>query len=119
MGSDDLFHKKRQRSQASLQRKKAKRKTYDYVLIVCEGEKTEPNYFKSIRDKFKLSSVNIEIFGEECGSSPISVVNFALRQYKKANREYDKIFCVIDRDSHSTYKQAVDKVRRSRLKKWS
>jgi hypothetical protein len=46
MGSDNLFHKRKARQIESLRRKKARRASYETVLIVCEGEKTEPNYFK-------------------------------------------------------------------------
>lgn len=42
MGSDNLFHKRKERKAASLRRAKAKRSPYDVVLIVCEGAKTEP-----------------------------------------------------------------------------
>lgn len=48
MGTDDLFHKRKQRRATSLQRKKALKAPYDRVLIVCEGAKTEPNYFREI-----------------------------------------------------------------------
>ncbi len=36
-----------------LQRKVPKRKPYDRVLIVCEGEKTEPIYFEDLCDVVK------------------------------------------------------------------
>jgi hypothetical protein len=43
MGSEDLFHKRKARSANKLARKKANRASYDRILIVCEGEKTEPH----------------------------------------------------------------------------
>ena len=46
MGSDDLFHKRKAKQTRDLKRKKDKRAPYDKVLIVCEGGKTEPNYFQ-------------------------------------------------------------------------
>ncbi|MBE8232515.1 MAG: hypothetical protein HAW67_02180 [Endozoicomonadaceae bacterium] len=36
MGSEDLFHKRKARSANKLARKKAKRASYDRVLIVCD-----------------------------------------------------------------------------------
>ncbi len=42
MGSDDLFRK----------RKVATRDRRPRILIVCEGEKTEPKYFESFRFLF-------------------------------------------------------------------
>jgi hypothetical protein len=45
MGSNNLHHKRKARKAVSLQRQKAKRSAYDRILIVSEGQKTEPNYF--------------------------------------------------------------------------
>lgn len=116
MGTDNLFHKQKQRTSKSLHRRKAKRASYDRVLIVCEGEKTEPNYFKEIRTHFRLKSVNIEIEDNTSGSAPISVVNNALKKYKKT-KDYDRVYCVFDKDTHPTYDQALDKISRARLAK--
>ncbi|MCD6198288.1 MAG: hypothetical protein J7K15_06905 [Deltaproteobacteria bacterium] len=45
MGTDNLFHKRKERKAESLRRRRAMKAPYDVILIVCEGEKTEPNYF--------------------------------------------------------------------------
>ena len=114
MGTDNLFHKRKLRSNKSLQRRKAKKASYDRILIVCEGKKTEPNYFKELRQHFRLSSVNIEIENNTSGSAPISVVDHALKKYKET-KDYDRVYCVFDKDTHPSYAQALDKIRRSRL----
>lgn len=116
MGSDDLFHKRKRRLAASLKRQKAKRAPYDRILIVCEGAKTEPNYLKEIRDTYRLSTANIEICGEECGSDPRSVVNYAIDKFNR-DQDYNKVYCVIDRDKHATFDAAIDKLRQTRLGK--
>ena len=108
MGSDNLFHKRKVRRAASLRRTAARRDSYDTVLIVCEGEKTEPNYFRELRDDLRLSHFNIEITGSSQGSAPINVVNHALQYHK----DYDKTFCVFDQDQHSSYQKALDKIRK-------
>ena len=74
MGSEDLFHKRKARKSTDNKRKKARRQPYDKVLIVCEGQKTEPVYFEEVRLIHKLDSANIEIDGT-CGSSPMSVMS--------------------------------------------
>lgn len=38
----------------------ADRGEYPRILIVCEGAKTEPNYFKAARDKYQLKTANVE-----------------------------------------------------------
>ena len=116
MGTDDLFHKRKQRRAASLQRKRARKAPYDRVLIVCEGAKTEPNYLREIRDAYRLSTANIDICGEECGSDPLSVVNYAVRKFRQ-DPDYNRVYCVIDRDKHATFDAAMDKLRQTRLGK--
>jgi hypothetical protein len=44
MGNDNLHHKKRK---GRVERRSSKLKEYrNSILIICEGEKTEPKYFK-------------------------------------------------------------------------
>ncbi len=114
MGSDNLFHKRKERLAKTLQRKKAMIAPYDRVLIVCEGAKTEPEYFKEMRTAFRLSNANIIICGEECGSDPLSVVKYAIDKFKE-DPDYNRVYCVIDRDKHATFDAAINKVRHTRL----
>jgi len=88
-----------------LQRRQPKREAYDRVLIVCEGRKTEPNYFRELVDHLKLNTANVEIDGNS-DSSPKSVVAHARRRYQQ-DGEFDRVFCVFDKDEHATYSQAV------------
>ena len=116
MGTDNLFHKRKERKTASLRRRKAMKAPYDVVLIVCEGEKTEPNYFTELKKAFRLSNANVRICGR--GSDPLSVVNFAIKTFRQ-EPEFDRVYCVFDRDRHTTYHAALDKVKRTRLGKGS
>jgi RloB-like protein len=59
-------------------------------LIVCEGEKTEPYYFKG----FRVPKVVIEIKG--AAGDPTRLVNSAKKLADED--EYDQIWCVFDRD---------------------
>ena len=118
MGSDDFFHKRKAKTANDLARKKEKRSSYERVLIVCEGEKTEPNYFQELVDCLELNTANVEIDGS-CGSSPISVVNHAKHLYqeeKKAGDSYNKVFCVFDKDTHTTYDAALLLIKNSKPK---
>lgn len=113
MGSDNLFHKRRKKNARDLARKQARRSPYDRVLIVCEGTKTEPIYFTELRDCYSLNTANIEVTGES-GSSPSAILNFAKRRYKESKQErneFDKIYCVFDKDNHTTYDQTVNDIR--------
>jgi len=112
MGSDNLHHKRKARKAVDLARKKASRKPYSKVLIVCEGEKTEPTYFSDLKDHLELSSTNIVVTGE-CGSSPTSIVDYAIQLYRSEENtgdNFDKVYCVFDKDTHETYQRALDKI---------
>jgi hypothetical protein len=114
--ADHLFHRRKAKRADALRREAQKREPYDLVLIVCEGGKTEPKYLKELRDAFKLSTANIKIAGDECGSSPRSVVDYALTMYRK-EKKYNRVFCVFDKDRHPTYKEALERVRTVRMGK--
>lgn len=86
---------------------KRKRNTKDkrkYFLIVCEGEKTEPNYFESLKKdlpKGVLTSCRIDIEGT--GRNTLSLVEESLKMKERLENEtslsIDKIWVVFDRDS--------------------
>ena len=112
MGSDDLFHKRKARNEKDNARKKSFRKPYDRVLIICEGGKTEPYYFEEVKSILELDSANIKIDGS-CGSSPINVFNHAaliFNEDRKTGDIYNRVFCVFDRDSHTSYEEALQKI---------
>ena len=64
--------------------KKSKEK---YILIVCEGEKTEPHYFEAIKNCFStntLETYNIDIEGT--GTNTLQVVEIADNLRKNAEK---------------------------------
>jgi len=81
-------------------------KLQEKILIVCEGEKTEPNYFMSINRFLPPGVVEIDIYGE--GENTLSLVDTAISHKKRVNRKakscpltrpYDQCWVVFDRDS--------------------
>ncbi len=69
-------------------------------LIVCEGAKTEPNYFKSLKAKLPKHLVNIEIEG--LGANTLSLVRKASELCEAAaarDQPYKHTWVVFDRDS--------------------
>ncbi|MDM8548698.1 RloB family protein [Desulfobacterales bacterium HSG2] len=66
------------------------------ILIVCEGARTGPYYFKG----FKITSVQVNIRGK--GMNTDSLVEEAIRLNREAEKEkvpYDSVWCVFDRNS--------------------
>lgn len=112
MGTDNLFHKRKAKAAKSLERQRSKRSSYKKILIVCEGEKTEPYYFDDLIQHHKLNTANVEIDGS-CGSSPRSVYDHATTMYEEERRRgdpYDEVYCVFDKDSHACYFETVQKI---------
>ncbi|MFI4963501.1 MAG: RloB family protein [Legionellales bacterium] len=77
-----------------------------YYLIVCEGEKTEPNYFEGLKKKLPpgvLSNYEIDVKGE--GRNTQSLIDKAIEYKDKlesnTTRKVDKIWVVFDKDSFS------------------
>jgi RloB-like protein len=82
--------KRKTNSRSYSSRKLDVREVKQRFLIVCEGKKTEPYYFKS----FRVPKAVVAIEG--AAGDPTRLVNST---YKLANEdEYDQVWCVFDRD---------------------
>ena len=104
----DNSPKERQRQQ--LERKLARRDSYDRILIVSEGSKTEPNYFGEIRQAYRLHTANVEVRPSELGTAPIQVVQYARELFEFGDkhkniqpRAFEQVYAVFDRDDHGSY----------------
>ena len=83
------------------------------ILIVCEGKKTEKNYFQKLKESLNLISVSIEILPSP-HPTPMQVINYAEQKAKEIG-EYDEVYCVIDRDTHSDFDEALAKAKSIKL----
>ncbi len=105
---DDTVLKRFERKQ---QKQIKSKKILCRILIVCEGEKTEPNYFK----KFNLTSNNsftYEVQCEGCGEGTMKVVNTAINLAKKAelsSQPFDTVWAVFDKDNFANFNAAIEK----------
>jgi len=104
----------KERQLRQLERKQGRRASYDRILIVSEGGKTEPNYFREIRAAHRLHTANVEVQPSELGTAPIQVVQYAQTLFKNGDRQkniqklaFEKIFAVFDRDDHDSYYEAL------------
>jgi hypothetical protein len=112
MGRDNS-PEERQRKQ--LERKLARRASYDRILIVSEGSKTEPNYFGEIRAAYRLHTANVEVRPSELGTAPIQVVQYAKELFENGDRHkhipsraFEQVYAVFDRDDHGSYRDALN-----------
>lgn len=114
MGKEDQ-PKHRQKAR-DLQRRAAVRQAYDRVLIVSEGEKTEPNYVTEICHQERLSTAHVQVLQSQFGTEPAQVVAYAEHLFINGDkarrieaRAFDKIFMIFDRDDHRSYHEALAK----------
>ena len=115
MGKDNQ-PKHRQKAR-DLRRSAARREPYERILIVSEGEKTEPYYINEIRRDYRLSTANVQARPSELGTQPLQVVAYAEALFCSGDRSksiepraFDRVVAVFDRDDHNTYHQALDMV---------
>ncbi len=94
------------------QRKKNQKLPRHYFLIVCEGKKTEPNYFNAF--PVPKGVVTIEVLG--IGYVTESLVNKAVEFKEK--KSYDQVWSVFDRDDHPLqgYNKAFTIARENNIK---
>ena len=111
MGRDNS-PKERQRRQ--LERKVNQRASYDRILIVTEGSKTEPNYFNGIRQHYRLPTTNVVVLHSISGTAPIQVIKTAYQIFTQGDatrkigpRRFDQVYAVFDRDEHPNFKDAL------------
>lgn len=104
----------KERQQKQLERKQGRRASYDRILIVSEGSKTEPNYFREIRVAHRLHTANVEVQPSELGTSPIQVVQYANALFEQGDRHkkiqpraFEQVYAVFDRDDHGSYFEAL------------
>lgn len=121
MGRDNQ-PKDRQKAR-DIHRRAAKREPFDRVLIVCEGEKTEPLYLEEIRREFRLSTANLQVWPSAMGTDCLQVVEYAEQLFIHGDRAkaieplaFDGVFAVFDRDDHLGYPQALSKAKALNLK---
>lgn len=112
MGSDDLFKKRREeRKQRRHEYKTPKANSF---LIVTEGERTEPLYFKGIQKLIKekvggivdvVETPLIDIRGEGCATGKL--IDITDRIIKNANIFYQNVWVVFDKDDFQDFDQAI------------
>lgn len=71
------------------------------VLVICEDSKSGKRYLEDATRHFR---VNVTVEVSHCGhTDPLGIVADAVAR----QRGFDKVFCVIDRDTHPNFDQAL------------
>jgi RloB-like protein len=90
------------RSSNSYRRAPARFRAQPTILVICEDEKSGRHYLQDASQFFR-ADVHFEF--THCGhTDPLGIVRAAL---KRAPR-FDSVYCVIDRDSHHHFAEAIN-----------
>ncbi len=102
----------RKKSLSNLKRRKNFKPIRKNFLIVCEGEKTEPLYFRSFRVPKKV----FDVIG--LGANAESLVEKAIEIRDRETTSYDEVWCVFDRDSFpaQNFNNALALARRNNIR---
>lgn len=112
MGHEKPFQKKHTLSRSKKTRKPRR------ILIVCEGKKTEPNYFKGFENNPEVYD-SIDIQGT--GYNTESLIKEAIRINDEALRKkepYIETWCVFDKDdfSDTSFENAIKLAAKNHIK---
>lgn len=88
-------------------RKENNRKPNKVIRIYTEGEKTEPDYFNSIRTELRLQEIDVRVNG--CGDHTLSLVQWVLdrKNEVEGSDEETEWWVVFDKDDHTGFDEAI------------
>lgn len=97
---------KKDHRKSSLSRRQGVREIKQSFLIVCEGEKTEPDYFKA----FRMTTATVKAVGQAMNTMTLVNKAISIREAdRQKKREYDQCWVVFDKDDFpaSDFNQAI------------
>ncbi|MFG3487234.1 RloB family protein [Streptomyces sp. NPDC047972] len=104
------------RGSQRINKPKGQRQEYRKILIVAEGEKTEPQYFEKFAALLKAKAVRVvRVDPIGLGKDPLTVVLDAEKRRNKERRAgdaFDQVWCVVDVDEHASLERACIEARR-------
>lgn len=88
-------------------RPKGNRSLKPRIIIICEGEETEPNYFEDFISTERIRSAEVRIISGQC--SPIAIVSRAIKEQSMLSGVHpeDSVWAVFDRDTHADFNRAM------------
>lgn len=93
-----------------------------FFLIVCEGVKTEPNYFLQLKKSLPVGTLDVQMDIVGTGRNTNSLIDYALKYAQRNSKKFDRIWAVFDRDSfkESSFNDAIQNAKNNQIKvAWS
>lgn len=66
------------------------------LLVVCGGKRTEPDYFRGLKNQVRNPAVHVSVKAK--GIAPWDLVEYARSRAPIRTDEFDEVWCVVDRD---------------------
>lgn len=103
------LRQERGKSRATNGRKEKGRQRQVRFLIVCEGTKTEPNYFKALVQGSMSDVRKEDIQGVGMGTVALIKETKEIKHdlEKKNNMQFDRVWVVFDKDDFQDFNQAI------------
>lgn len=105
----EQMKREKREAKAAKKRKEQVRSKNVHFLIVCEGERTEPNYFKSLV-KNQYSEVRSEkIVGEGRSTCALVRRTLEIKEQLESRRplKFDRVWVVLDKDDFTDFNEAI------------
>ncbi len=101
-----------------IRRGRARRQERKTILIVTEGIRTEPDYFRRLSRHLRATGVQVrphKVIGE--GRDPLSVVKEAdrIRRERRGDQVFDEAWAVVDVDTHEKLELAIAEAGRLKI----
>lgn len=88
------------------------------ILLICEGKKTEPQYFEELRSAYRHPDIEVcTLHGDH--TDPLNLVLFGHKRFlhggdnghgkRMLPHSFDEIYVLFDRDEHPSYASAIKK----------
>lgn len=68
------------------------------LLVVCNGERTEPTYFRGLNEHLRNPAVRIKVKARV--RAPEDLVRYARSIAPEGSDEFDEVWCVVDSDEY-------------------
>ena len=104
-----------------LQRRRGVRDLAKRFLIVCEDNKSAPNYFEALKKEFSLSATSIKVIGSGGRTQPIQIVEQAVKvkvtaeEPESGTEPFEHVWCVIDGDYGNKINNARAKAKSNKI----
>lgn len=99
----------KRKAKADKKRNEGTRSQIVRFLIVCEGKKTEPNYFRSIERYHASDIMEVDIEGKGMSTVPLVDKTKELKEdlERKRATEFDRTWIVFDKDDFEDFNEAI------------